>query len=195
MARIKDNPIARFNRWLEQARRAGVALAEAMALATADRRGRVSVRFVLVKQADEHGFVFYTDMRSRKGRELGENPYASLAFYWDPTGKQVRIDGPVEKVSEEEADAYWATRPRQSRLSASASRQSAVIEDRRGLVAMVEGLRQKFKGAPIPRPAYWSGFRLRPDAIEFWIRRSHRLHERELFVRAARGWKRLQLQP
>lgn len=173
----------------------GAAIPEAMALATAERRGRVSVRFVLVKQADERGFVFYTDMRSRKGCELRQNPYASLAFYWDPSGKQVRIDGPVEQVSAEEADAYWATRPRQSRLAASASRQSAVLADRRELLATVERLKRKFKRAAIARPSYWSGFRLRPQAIEFWTRRSHRLHERELYVRTSRGWKRSRLQP
>ena len=190
-----NDPIVRFNKWFEEARRAKAPLAESMALATAARDGHVSVRYLLLKQADDHGFVFYTDRRSRKGRELRENPRASLAFYWDATGKQVRVDGRIEEVSADEADAYWATRPRQSRLSGSVSRQSAKLNDRADLVAAVNHLRKALKGSDIPRPAYWTGFRLRPEEIEFWTRRSHRLHERELFVRTPRGWERRLLQP
>jgi len=194
-AQNNNDPIVRFNRWFEEARRADVPLAESMALATAGRDGHVSVRFILLKHADDRGFVFYTDRRSRKGRELRENPRASLAFYWDATGKQVRVDGRIEEVSADEADAYWATRPRQSRLSGSVSRQSAKLDHRGDLVAAVNQLRNTLKGSDIPRPAYWTGFRLRPEEIEFWTRRSHRLHERELFVRTQRGWDRTLLQP
>ncbi len=193
--RLSIDPIARFQRWFNEARRARIPLHNAMALATADRRGRPSVRFVLLKHCNHRGFVFYTSVTSKKGRELRENPYASLVFYWHPTGKQVRIDGRVEKVSAEEADMYWATRPRQSRLAALASKQSATLGSRRDLLAAMKRLRQKFKGKEIPRPPGWTGFRLFPDAIEFWMHREHRLHQRELFVRMQRGWKRRLLQP
>ncbi len=192
---MNSYPIDRFKKWLEEAREARVSIPEAMALATTDRHRRVSVRFVLLKQVDKRGFVFYTDTRSRKGRALDETPRASLAFYWDPTGKQVRIEGRVEKISAEEADAYWATRPRESRLSASVSKQSAELSNRAHLVNAVKTLRHRLKGNTIPRPGYWSGFRVIPDTIEFWTRRSHRLHSRELFVRNRRGWKKVLLQP
>ncbi len=194
-AKNDNDPIARFNRWFEEARRAKAPLPESMAVATATRDGHVSVRYLLLKQADEHGFVFYTDRRSRKGRELRENARASLAFYWDATGKQVRVEGPIEEVSADEADAYWATRPRQSRLSGSVSRQSAKLADRADLVAAVNHLRKTLAGSEIPRPAYWTGFRVLPDEIEFWTRRNYRLHERELFVRTSRGWEKRLLQP
>jgi pyridoxamine 5'-phosphate oxidase len=191
----KTDPIARFEKWFDDARNAGVSLPEAMALATAERGRGASVRFVLLKQADSQGFVFYTDERSQKGVALRRNPHASLAFYWDPIGKQVRVEGRVERISAEEADAYWATRPRESRLSASVSRQSARLADRSQLTNAVKALREKLKGCDIPRPRYWIGFRLVPDSIEFWTRRSHRLHERDLFVRTRGGWKKHFLQP
>lgn len=193
--RRKADPIALFEKWFDEARNAGVSLPEAMALATAGRGGEVAVRFVLLKQVDPQGFVFYTDARSRKGHALRHNPRASMAFYWDPTGKQVRVEGHVERISAEEADAYWATRPRESRLSASVSRQSARLGDRSQLTKAVKALRQKLKGRDIPRPSYWMGFRLVPDSIEFWTRRGHRLHERDLFLRAPGGWKKVLLQP
>jgi pyridoxamine 5'-phosphate oxidase len=193
--RNEDDPIARFNKWFDQARRANVPLAEAMAVATASRDGRPSVRFILLKQADALGFVFYTNRRSPKGRDLSENPRASLAFYWDATGKQVRVEGRVEEVSAEEADAYWASRPRQSQLSGSVSKQSEKLASRAELLAAVNRFRGTVKGSDIPRPPDWIGFRVIPDEIEFWTRRSHRLHERDLFERTKNGWKRTILQP
>ncbi len=193
--RNQDDPIARFNKWFDQARRANVPLAEAMAVATASRDGRPSVRFILLKHADDQGFVFYTDRRSPKGRELSENPRAAFAFYWDAIGKQVRVEGNVEQASAEEADAYWASRPRPSRISGSVSRQSQEIGSHADLVAAVNRFRDTVKGKDIPRPSYWIGFRLVPDEIEFWTRRNYRLHERELFVRTKNGWKRTILQP
>ncbi len=191
----QEDPIARFNKWFDQARRAKVPLPEAMAVATAGRDGRVSVRFILLKQADALGFVFYTNRRSPKGRDLSENPRAALAFYWDATGKQVRVEGAIEEVSAAEADAYWASRPRQSQLSGSVSKQSEKLASRAELLAAVNRFRATVKGSDIPRPPDWIGFRLIPDAIEFWTRRSHRLHERELFERTPTGWKRTLLQP
>jgi pyridoxamine 5'-phosphate oxidase len=189
------DPIARFRRWLAEARRARIPLAEAMALATADRRGRPSVRFVLLKEADGRGFVFFTDGHSRKGRELGRNPHASFAFYWDRIGKQVRAEGRVEEVSAEEADRYWATRPRASRLAALASSQSASLASRAALVRRWRRLGRALAGKPVPRPRAWTGYRIVPAAIEFWTRGEDRLHHRELFRRRPRGWTRTLLQP
>ena len=189
------HPVVKFNRWYAAAIRARAPLPDAMALATADRRGTPSLRFVLLKGADEHGFVFFTDGRSRKGRELGGRPRAALAFYWDRTSRQARIEGRVVPVSAREADAYWATRPRGSRLAASVSTQSASMPSQRWLVARWRRLRRELDGATVPRPAAWSGYRLVPDAIEFWTRGAHRLHHRERFERGRRGWRRRLLQP
>lgn len=189
------DPIAQFHRWFDAARKAGEPIPEAMALATAGRDGRPSVRFVLLKQADDHGFVFFGDERSRKGRDLRHSPRAAMVFYWDRTGKQVRVEGRVEKVSAAEADAYWATRPRESRLAATASVQSAVLGSREQLVAAVKRLRKLLRGKDIPRPATWTGFRVTPESIEFWTRRHHRLHERDLFELRGRQWRRQILNP
>jgi pyridoxamine 5'-phosphate oxidase len=191
----KHDPIAKFIRWLDDARALEIPNYEAMALATADAKGRPSVRFVLLKRIDQRGFVFYTDGRSRKGRELHINPRASLAFYWQPNGRQVRIEGQIEEVQASEADEYWSTRPRQSQLAASASYQSAPLRSRPLLLARVDRLAAKFRSREIPRPQQWVGFRLRPDAIEFWLHREHRLHERESYVRHGNSWRRGLLQP
>ena len=165
-----------------------------MALATA-ARGRTSVRVVLLKGIDECGFVFFTDARSRKGRELRGNPHASLAIYWQTKGRQVRVEGRVEEVAPAEADAYWPSRPRQSQLAASASHQSARLRSRAQLLARCALLAKKFRGREIPRPPLWTGFRVRPEAIEFWTHREHRLHDRQIHLRHGRGWRRYLLQP
>ena len=166
-----------------------------MALATAARRGPPSVRFVLLKGADRRGFAFFTDGRSRKGRELRASLRAAVAFYWHRLGRQVRIEGRVEEVSAADADAYWATRPRASQLAALASQQSAALASRRVLMARWRRLRRRYRGRPVPRPPAWTGFRIVPKSIEFWTHREHRLHERELFVRTRAGWGRRLLQP
>jgi pyridoxamine 5'-phosphate oxidase len=191
---VRD-PLATYHRWFAQAERAGVIAPEAMALATADAHGRPSVRFVLLKQADAHGFVFFTNVRSRKGRDLQDNRRASLAVYWDRLRKQVRIEGRVELVSPAEADAYWATRPRESQLGALASRQSAALTSRGALLAKWRALRRQYRGQDVPRPPEWAGYRIIPDAIEFWTHRDCRLHDRELFVRTRNGWTKSLLQP
>ena len=152
MARHGYDPIAKFIRWLENARRVRIPNYEAMALATAARSGKISFRFVLLKAIDKRGFVFFTDARSRKGRELRGNPHGSLALYWQPKGRQVRVEGRVEEITPAEADAYWATRPRQSQLAASASHQSARLRSRTELLARVARLARKFKGREVPRP-------------------------------------------
>jgi pyridoxamine 5'-phosphate oxidase len=191
----RSDPIAKFIRWLDDARRARIPNYEAMALATAASGGRTSVRFVLLKGIDERGFVFFTDARSRKRRELCGNPHASLAIYWQPKGRQVRVEGRVEEVAPAEADAYWPTRPRQSQLAASASHQSARLRSRAELLARFARLARKFRGREVPRPPLWTGFRVRPEAIEFWTHREHRLHDRQIHLRHGRGWRRHLLQP
>ncbi|MGA2409813.1 MAG: pyridoxamine 5'-phosphate oxidase [Candidatus Binataceae bacterium] len=195
MARTGQDPIVKFIGWLEDARRAKIPNYEAMALATAAADGKTSVRFVLLKGIDERGFVFFTDARSRKGHELRDNPRASLAFYWHPKGRQVRAEGKVEQVTPAEADTYWPTRPRQSQLAAIASHQSTRLRSRAELLERCAALARKFKDNEVPRPRYWTGFRVRPDAIEFWTHQEHRLHERELYQRRARGWRCELLQP
>jgi pyridoxamine 5'-phosphate oxidase len=170
-------------------------LPEAMALATATRRGAPSLRFVLLKAADARGFVFFTNAMSPKGRDLAANARAALTFYWNPLGRQVRIEGRVQQVSPEEADDYWATRPRASQLAALASRQSARLSSRAALEARWRRLRGRYRGKPVPRPPAWTGFRVVPRSIEFWTHQEHRLHHREVFRRTRRGWRRALLQP
>lgn len=188
-------PVTRFNRWFRRARDAQDPMLDIAALATADSHGEPAVRFVLLKQADRRGFVFYTDKRSRKGQTLDQNPRAALAFYWDRIDRQVRIEGPVEQVSDDEADAYWASRERESQLSASISTQSARVASRAKLVSGVTKLRRSLGAEPIARPGYWTGFRIRPEQVEFWTRGAHRLHRRELFIRTRKGWDCVLLQP
>jgi pyridoxamine 5'-phosphate oxidase len=187
-----DDPVAVFNEWLEEARAAGVEAPEAMTLATADGDGRPSARMLLLKGADADGFTFYSGYESRKGRELADNPRAALVFYWRPLGRQVRVEGSVRRLSEEESDAYWATRPLRSRAAAAASRQSEPIESRDELEAEFERL---LRGDEVPRPARWGGYLLEPDAIELWQHRDDRLHERARYTRTPDGWQRELLAP
>ena len=189
------DPVAQFHQWYARAKRRSRRLPNAMALATADKRGGPSVRMVLLKQADDAGFVFFTDGHSHKGRDLAENPRAALAFHWPPIGRQVRVEGRVEPVTTAEADAYWASRPRASRIAACASDQSARLASRDALLVRWRRIRARYQGRPIPRPPAWTGYRVVPDSIEFWTHRPHRLHERERFTRTPRGWRRELLQP
>ncbi len=189
------DPIAKFKRWYADAERARVPMPEAIALATADRRGRPSVRFVLLKQVDARGFVFFTDGRSRKGGDLAANPEAAFVVYWDALGRQVRVEGPVKQVAAAEADAYWQTRPRESRLAGTASRQSATLATRADLLGRWRALGRSHGGDDVPRPPAWTGYRIAPRAIEFWTRGASRLHHRERFERRAGAWTRRLLQP
>ena len=166
-----------------------------MVLSTVDADGRPSARYVLLKEVDSRGFVFYTNLGSRKARALAANPYAALTFYWPPLDKQVRVEGGVEHVSAAEADAYFATRPRDSQIGAWASTQSAALDSRSSLDQHIREIRGRFDGAPVPRPPFWSGFRVHPQSIEFWTRDAARLHERVRFDRTADGWSRSLLFP
>jgi len=186
------SPIDEFNRWLGEARAAGVQVPEAMTLATADGSGRPSARMLLLKSADERGFTFFSGYESRKGRELDENPRAALVFYWQPLGRQVRVEGTVRRLPAEESDAYWATRPPRSRAAAAASHQSEVIESREELEAEFERL---LPGDEVARPERWGGYVLEPDTIELWQHRDDRLHERTRFTRAREGWTAERLAP
>ena len=180
------DPVVVFNEWLEEARSAGVSVPEAMTLASADAEGRPSARMLLLKSADERGFTFFTGYESRKGRELAVNPRAALVFYWRPLGRQVRVEGAVRRLSAEESDAYWATRPPRSRAAATASRQSEPLESLEALGADAERLLAEH-GGDVPRPERWGGYLLEPEAIELWQHRDDRLHERIRFTRAREG--------
>ena len=183
-----EDPIALFDSWFAEACEAETNEPTAMAVATATPEGRPSVRMVLLKAHGPEGFTFYTHYRSRKGEELAANPNAALLFHWKSLCRQVRIEGPVERVSPAEADAYFATRGRDSQIGAWASDQSQPLPDRGTFDMRYEEMKQKFAGKEVPRPHDWSGFRVVPEIMEFWIAREHRLHERRLFTRTAEGW-------
>ena len=189
-----DDPIAMFSALFERAGRE-CAEPDAMVLSTVDASGRPGARYILLKGVDERGFVFYTNLGSRKARALAANPYAALTFYWAPLGKQVRVDGDVERVSDADADAYFATRPRASQIGAWASTQSAVLASRASLDERVREVEVRFDGVPVSRPPFWSGFRVVPRSIEFWTRDPARLHERVIFERRNGEWERSLLFP
>lgn len=185
-AGVDPDPIVQFERWFTEAGASGTPLPEAVALATATPDGVPSARMVLCKGVDERGFTFFTNYGSDKGRELAANPRAALVFYWPALGRQVRVTGRVSRVSDAESDAYFQTRPLESRLSAAASPQSAVVPSRAELEAMVEEVRRQH-GTTVPRPPAWGGYRLEPDAIEFWVHRDNRLHDRLRYRRRPDG--------
>jgi pyridoxamine 5'-phosphate oxidase len=182
------DPIARFAKIFEQAKKVIAPEPAAVALATASADGKPSARVVLLKEFDERGFVFYTNLESKKGKELKANPYAALCFYFPPLYQQVRVEGRVEQVSDAEADAYFAARPRGSQIGAWASKQSAPLASREQLEAEFKIVEEKFAGRELPRPAFWSGLRLIPERIEFWESRENRLHDRTVYSREKNGW-------
>ena len=192
---VHADPLRQFAAWFEAARAEGLRLPEAMAVATATPEGAPSARMVLLKEFDERGFVFYTGYESRKGRELSRNPRAALLFYWEALGRQVRIEGSVDRVSSGESRAYFSSRPLASRLSAAASRQSETVTSRAALEAKVAELAVRFASGDVPLPASWGGYRVAPASYEFWEHRDDRLHDRLRYVREEHGWRIERLQP
>ena len=189
------DPLSLFEEWFAQARLSEPNDPEAMAVATVDPTGQPSVRMVLLKGRDERGFVFYTNQQSRKGRELAACPRAALLFHWKSLRRQVRIEGPVSPVSDAEADAYFASRGRDSQLGAWASDQSRPLPERHLFETRFQDMAARFDGVDVPRPPHWSGYRVAPERIEFWSDRAHRLHERRLFVAQGDGWREGLLYP
>jgi pyridoxamine 5'-phosphate oxidase len=192
---LADDPLQQFQQWFGDALEAELPDPTAMALATASADGQPAVRIVLLKHFDADGFCWYTDYRSAKGRDLAANPRASCLFYWNALHRQVRISGAVEKLDPASATAYFASRPEDSRFSAAASWQSTPVASREALEAQVAELRRRHPDGAVPKPAEWGGYRLRPEAFEFWQGREGRLHDRFRFTRSASGWQVERLQP
>lgn len=193
---LATDPLMQFDQWFDAAVRENLIEPNAMSLATADEAGRPTVRIVLLKGFDQRGFVFYTDYESRKGRELATNPHAGLCFWWPDLERQVRIDGKVEKISETDSDAYFATRPRESQIGAYLSHQSRVIPSREAIEQARERVTTEFAARTVTRPPRWGGYRLVPTRYEFWQGRVHRLHDRLEYVQCETGeWQLRRLSP
>ena len=195
-AALAADPVRQFLRWFAAARRSGrCALPEAMCLSTVDARGRPDARVVLLKEADAGGFVFYTNLHSPKARQLARHPRAALTFCWEPMQRQVRITGRVKRVSERDANAYFATRPRGSQLGAWASSQSVVLPDRAALECRFAAMERRYTGRAVPRPRWWGGLRVVPEIVEFWQARPDRLHDRFVYRRRGARWTVRRLSP
>ena len=194
-ASLDPDPIVQFQQWYQDARDAGIPQADAMTLATAARDGTPSARIVLMKIVDDRGFIFFTNYRSRKGRELAENPRAALIFYWEALGRQVRIEGTAEKIPGAESDAYFDSRPLENKLSSLASPQSEPVT-REELDRRYDELKRQYGGRPVLRPTHWGGYRVRPDRMEFWQRRFARMNDRVVYQRRRDGsWEMTRLAP
>ena len=194
-ADLLADPLEQFTRWFDEARNAPLLEPNAMTLATVDAAGQPAARTVLLKAIDRRGVTFYTNLESRKARELAANPNAALLFWWPPHARQVRFEGAIEPVENAEADAYFATRPHGSQIGAWASAQSSAIADRAALEAAEEEIAQRFAGGPVPRPPFWGGYRLVPERVEFWQGRTNRLHDRLRYTRHAGRWQIERLAP
>jgi pyridoxamine 5'-phosphate oxidase len=191
---IEDEPLATFHRWLGEAEASEPNDANAAALATCSAAGKPSVRMVLVKRVDEHGFCFFTNAESRKGAELAESPSAALCFHWKTQRRQVRVEGPVTRLGDNEVDAYFQSRSRRSQIGAAVSRQSRTLPSREMLQDQVRRFGEEHTGE-VPRPSYWQGFCVQSERIEFWMDGPDRLHDRILFTRGEKGWEQVRLYP
>lgn len=185
----KENPFEVFGEWFNQAKKSDMAEPTAVALATADKKGRPSCRMVLLKEFDERGFVFFTNKKSRKGGQLNENPYASMCFYWGELGRQVRVSGKVKEINSHESDVYHASRHRGSQIGAWASMQSQKLDKYSTLEKRVKEMQKQFGDGPVERPIHWGGYRIVPDRIEFWQHMDHRLHKRMVYERKGKKWQ------
>lgn len=192
---VDADPVRQFDRWFDDAIRANLIEPNAMTLATVDAQGRPAARVVLLKGYDAAGFLFYTSYESRKGREIAANPHVALCFWWDELERQVRVEGRAEPVAPDLSDDYFATRPRASQLGATASAQSEPVPDRAFLEDALDAARLKYDGQSVPRPPTWGGYRVRPDAIEFWQGQPARLHDRLRYERDGDEWRLMRLAP
>jgi len=185
---VDPDPFVQFDKWFKERLASGIAIPNTVSLGTANVSGQVSVRTVLLKDFGKNGFVFFTNYNSKKGSQLSSNPRAALLFYWPESGRQIRIEGSADKVSEEESESYFKTRPRESQLSSCASDQSSVIPDRQYLEERYDFYKNKFKNKPVIKPQHWGGFRLVPDWFEFWQSGDFRLHDRIAYSKKKDSW-------
>ena len=191
-----DNPLNLFKKWFDEAKKREINDPNALSLATSDKKGIPSVRIVLLKDLQDDSFVFYTNLNSEKSKSLNENSTASMCFYWKSISRQIRITGKVNSVSSEVADEYFSSRPYDSKIGAWASNQSTVLKNRDEIITSIENFKKKYpKSKEVPRPSHWSGWKLKPDTIEFWLEGKNRIHERLKYIKKKNKWQKILLSP